>query len=156
MDWRGEEAKQRINTSYSLIRWNEGKDRKMPWRTRESERRRRAREKETNEIAARDSVSQGKPRLYRGPGLFEARRRSSNQPTVCTVKVARIDRTAGLSSTSIDNDYFRHRILGVALARIFKNLDLVTTYDFFIRNDCRKKRKKKKNSWSEMLILQLK
>lgn len=86
-------------------------------------------------------VSQEKPRLYRGPGLFEARRRSSNQPTVCTVKVARIDRTAGLSSTSIDNDYFRHRILDSALARIFKNLDSVTTYDFSIRNDCRKKRK---------------
>lgn len=63
------------------------------------------------------------------------------------MKVARIDRTAGLSSTSIDNDYFRHRIYSsFALARIFKNLSSVTTYEFSIRNDCRKKREKKKDN----------
>lgn len=110
MDWQSKEAKQRINTSYS-----------QPDRTRKEIRRchgGRASEKKeagTRERDERNSGSGfgGKPRLYRDPGLFEARRRSSSQPTVCTVKVARIDRTAGLSSTSIDDDYFRHRISGL-------------------------------------------
>jgi len=66
-----------------------------------------------NGIAVQDSYPKENQGYTPGPGLFEARRRSSSQPTVCTVKVARIDRMAGLSSTSIDDDYFRHRISGL-------------------------------------------
>lgn len=60
-------------------------------------------------IVAQDSYPEENQAI--GPGLFEARQRSSSQPIVCTVKVACIDRTVGLSFTSsIDDDYFRHRI----------------------------------------------
>lgn len=96
---REEKTEQRINMSYSLS------DRRKEIGRKGDDERSLLLEREANE-GKRDEqnsgshtgfVSQGK-RLYRqGSGLFEARRRSSSQPTVCTVKVARIDRTVGLS-----------------------------------------------------------
>lgn len=54
VDWRSKEAKQRINTSYSLFdRTREKVGRRRGERV--SEKRRRVREKETNGIAAQDS-----------------------------------------------------------------------------------------------------
>ncbi|CAL1680107.1 unnamed protein product [Lasius platythorax] len=91
----------------------------MRRRGREEEKKKKeadTRGKETNKgIAVQDSYPKENQGNTRDPGLFEARRRSSSQQTVCTVKVARIDRTAGLSSTISIGDYFRHCISRRAL-----------------------------------------
>jgi len=100
-DWRSKKAKHGINKLQSS-RSNKEEDRKIG-------------DQRAKEVGGGERTGwrlgiriSGKPRLYRGSGLFEARRRSSSR---LSVKVARIDRTAGLSSTtSIDGDYFRHRI----------------------------------------------
>lgn len=96
-----------------LAESNKEEDRMIP-RARWRKRRREEGGRSGRNNGSRDSYpEENQGWKTQSPGLFEARRRSSSQPTVCTVKVARIDRTAaGLSSaTSIDADYFRHRII---------------------------------------------